>query len=496
MALLKTASSISSGVLRNAVTASAAAASSSARRGFAGEPTAPAMKTECPGPESKRLMADLDTIQSMPSVAFFADYDKSIGNYLFDADGNAMLDVFTNISSIPIGYNHPNMLKVFDDPEKRRALVNRPALGVFPNKNYVDLLRNVLISCAPQGLTEVTPMMCGSCSIENSFKLMYFKHMDKVRGGRDFNQEEMESCMINQAPGTPKLSVLSFHGGFHGRTAGALSVTHSKAIHKLDVPLFDWPVTDFPRYKYPLDENVRENEEEDKRCLALVEETLERQVKVANPCVGMIVEPIQSEGGDHHGSNAWFQGLQAICKKHDIVFLIDEVQTGCGPTGKFWAYEHFELDGPPDVLSFSKKMLTGGFYYKSELRAKQGFRIFNTWVGEPSKIMLLDSVLKTIKADNLLEETRKAGDVLLKGLNDAQNKFPGLVHSARGIGTYCAINADTSARRDAILTNLRKEGVHCGGCGDTAVRLRPALTFNAHHAQLFTEKLHKVLAAF
>ena len=51
-------------------------------------------------------------------------------------------------------------------------------------------------------------------------------------------------------------------------------------------------------------------------------------------------------------------------------------------------------------------------------------------------------------------------------------------------------------RRDAILTNLRKEGVHCGGCGDTAVRLRPALTFNAHHAQLFTEKLHKVLAAF
>ena len=62
------------------------------------------------------------------------------------------------------------------------------------------------------------------------------------------------------------------------------------------------------------------------------------------------------------------------------------------------------------------------------------------------KIMLLESVLKTIREDNLLEETRKAGDVLLKGLKDAQNKFPGLVHSARGIGTYCAINADTSAR--------------------------------------------------
>ena len=62
--------------------------------------------------------------------------------------------------------------------------------------------------------------------------------------------------------------------------------------------------------RYPLEENARENEAEDKRCLAKVEETLEKQKKVGNPCVGLIVEPIQSEGGDHHGSNAWFQGLQ------------------------------------------------------------------------------------------------------------------------------------------------------------------------------------------
>lgn len=77
--------------------------------------------------------------------------------------------------------------------------------------------------------------------------MMYFKYMDKVRGGRDFNEEEMQSCMFNQKPGTPSLSILSFDGGFHGRTHGSLSCTHSKAIHKLDVPLFDWPCADFPR---------------------------------------------------------------------------------------------------------------------------------------------------------------------------------------------------------------------------------------------------------
>lgn len=68
-----------------------------------GEPSAPAMKTEIPGPKSKQLMADLDKIQSMKSVAYFADYDKSLGNYIVDADGNVLLDVFTSISSIPLG---------------------------------------------------------------------------------------------------------------------------------------------------------------------------------------------------------------------------------------------------------------------------------------------------------------------------------------------------------------------------------------------------------
>ena len=100
-------------------------------------------------------------------------------------------------------------------------------------------------------IKKVTTMMCGSCSNENAYKMMCFKYMDKVRGGRPFTKEEEDSCMINQLPGSPKLSILSFHGGFHGRTGLSLCTTHSKPIHKLDVPLHDyWPATDFPRYKY------------------------------------------------------------------------------------------------------------------------------------------------------------------------------------------------------------------------------------------------------
>jgi len=211
---------------------------------------------------------------------------------------------------------------------------------------------------------------------------------------------------------------------------------------------------------------------------------------------GLIVEPIQAEGGDHHGSNRWFQGLQNICARQDIVYLIDEVQTGGGPTGKMWCHEWFELNEAPDIVTFSKKMLTGGIYHKESLRPKQPYRIFNTWVGDPGKVILLDAVLKTIKKDNLLEETTRTGEVLMDGLLDLQARFPGLLNSARGRGTFCAINCDSGERRDTVLLKLRELGVHAGGCGEAAIRLRPALVFEQKHAHLLLSKLEDVLKSF
>jgi 4-aminobutyrate aminotransferase / (S)-3-amino-2-methylpropionate transaminase len=120
-------------------------------------------------------------------------------------------------------------------------------------------------------MDSLTTMMCGSCSNENAYKNMFMKYQRDKRGGTsDFTDLEKESCMINMPPGAPKLSILSFKGSFHGRTLGVLSTTHSKYVHKLDVPAFDWPIARFPEYKYPLHENLRENEQEDESCLAEV----------------------------------------------------------------------------------------------------------------------------------------------------------------------------------------------------------------------------------
>lgn len=212
-------------------------------------------------------------------------------------------------------------------------------------------------------------MMCGSCSNENAFKNMFIAYRRKKRGENvDFSEEELTSCMVNQPPGAPKLSILSFHGAFHGRTLGALSTTHSKAIHKLDIPSFDWPIAHFPKYKYPLEENVRENKAEDEKCLAEVEELFEIYEKKCNPVAGVIVEPIQSEGGDNEASPEFFQGLQKIVKKNCAALLMDEVQTGGGPTGKMWCHEYFNLECPPDIVTFSKKMLLGGYFHNLDMK--------------------------------------------------------------------------------------------------------------------------------
>lgn len=132
----------------------------------------------------------------------------------------------------------------------------------------------------------------------------------------------------------------------------------------------------------------------------------------------------------------------------------------------FRCHEHFELDGPPDVVTFSKKMQLGGFYHTLALRPQQEYRIFNTWVGDPGKLLLLESIVKTIKRDNLIENVNRAGAVLKAGLLALQKEFPCILNSTRGRGTFLAINAKDAKTRDSLVTRLKQKGVQSGGCGE------------------------------
>ena len=348
---------------------------------FPDEPAGPIRRTEIPGPKSKKAIAQLDKVFETRSLNMMANYQNSFGNYIADLDGNVLLDVYAQIASIPVGYSNPSLLLAATSPDMASALINRPALGNFPQHDWAEILETGILRVAPKGCDQVFTAQAGSDANELAYKAAFMWKRGQQRGGPnvDFTEEEISTAMNNQSPGAPNMSILSFKSGFHGRLFGSLSTTRSKPIHKLDIPAFDWPQASFPMLKYPLDQHAEENAIEEKRCL---EETEKLLTTFHSPPAAIIVEPIQSEGGDNHATPAFFKGLRALTRKHDVLMIVDEVQTGVGATGKFWAHEHWGMEDPPDMVTFSKKAQTAGYYFGNpELRPNKPYRQFNTWMG-------------------------------------------------------------------------------------------------------------------
>ncbi|KAI0019441.1 4-aminobutyrate aminotransferase [Xylariomycetidae sp. FL0641] len=456
------------------------------------EPTRPFIVTsKVPGPAVVQGLKDLDQVFDTRSAATLVDYEKSKGNYLVDADGNTFLDVFAQISSIPLGYNNPRLARAAASPSMIRAITGRPALGSFPSTDYAQVLRSGLLRAAPAGLGQVFTATTGSDANETAFKAACIWRATRDRGmSGEFSAAEMESVMLNQAPGAKPYSIMSFRKGFHGRLFGSLSTTRSKAIHKLDIPAFDWPAAPFPQLKYPLAEHSAENEAEERRCLQETERLIDESA-ASRPVAAVIVEPVQAEGGDNHASPAFFRGLRELTKRKGVLLIVDEVQTGVGATGKFWAHEHWGLpaDNPPDMVTFSKKAQAAGFYFgDASLRPDRPYRQFNTWMGDPVRALLFQAIFEEIERLGLLEQTAQVGQYMYGSLEQLASKYPAQIQNLRGKdrGTFVAWDC---AKRDAVVAAAKNRGINMGVCGDAAIRLRPMLTFQKHHADIFLETL-------
>ncbi len=456
---------------------------------FPGEPKSAHMLTRVPGPATEALRARHNRFQDARSVHYYQDARKSLGNYAVDVDGNTLLDVYGHIACVPIGYNHPALLEAFRSERFAWLAAWRPALGVAPPPEWVDLVEGPLMGCAPQGHDRVMTVTTGAEAVENALKAAFAWKARRLRGGASWTAEDLQLVMQNRQPGVNALKVISFEGGLHGRTLGALSATRSKAIHKLDFPAFDWPVVPFPANRFPLDAHAAENLEAEARSLEAVERALREG---GGTVAALIVEPIQGEGGDRHASPAFFRALRRLLTDYEAAFIVDEVQTGLGATGTFWAHEQWGLDTPPDVVTWSKKFQLGGLHLRSEFAPQEAFRLFNTFLGDPLRAAQAEVILEVVARDGLIAHTRATGELLVAALSGLCDRMPQLFSGARGAGTFAAVDVRDAPTRDRILDAARQLGLEAGGSGDRSIRFRPALIFGARHVN---EALDRIEAA-
>ena len=455
---------------------------------------------------------------------------------------------YSQIASIAIGYNNPKLLEAAQSTKMASALVNRPAMGNFPQHDWADILESGLMKVAPRGMTHVLTAHTGSDANELAYKAAFlWKRLQQRREERgngsealDFTPEEMSSSMENKAPGSPSLAILSFKGAFHGRMLASLSTTRSKPIHKVDIPAFPWPQAPFPARKYPLEQYAAENADIEEACLRETEEIIlrsqqrqQREKQGNQPTTevaAVVIEPVQSEGGDNHASPFFFNRLRSLTRKHGVLLIVDEVQTGVGATGRFWAHEHWHLTDPPDMVTFSKKAQAAGYYYyggskdsnhktstttisstknnsattdgnlntnvitpdRPNLRPDRPYRQFNTWMGDPARAILFNAILSEITRLDLVRHTAETGDYLYRELTRLRDTYPHemLNLRGRGMGTFIAWD---SPRRDEMLKKAKSFGINLGGSGERAVRLRPMLVFQKRHADILLDRLEKMV---
>ncbi|MGH9461706.1 MAG: aminotransferase class III-fold pyridoxal phosphate-dependent enzyme, partial [Vicinamibacteria bacterium] len=221
------------------------------------------------------------------------------------------------------------------------------------------------------------------------------------------------------------------------------------------------------------------------RAVAETERKAIDQIKKAlqenrDDIAALIIEPIQGEGGDNHFRKEFFQQIRALADENEFLFIVDEVQTGVGLTGRMWAYQHFDV--LPDVLCFGKKTQVCGMLASRRLDEvernvfAESARINSTWGGNLTDMVRFQRYLEIISEERLVDHARDTGDYLRAQLESMQQEFPRLITNARGRGLMCAFDLPDGATRDRFRQDAFSRRMLILACGTSSIRFRPSLT--------------------
>ncbi len=420
------------------------------------------ISTDLPGPNAKKIIAEDEkylatSTKSLPVVAY-----RGQGCYIEDVDNNIFLDFSSGISTTNIGYGNEYVISKVE--EQLHKLWHFAGTDFY----YGEQVE------AAKALIGVSP---GS----HDKKVFY------TNSGAESNEASIKLARSY----TKRPQFVGFIGGFHGRTMGALSFTASQPVHHEGFFPEMGGVTHIPfpdPYRNPFNIDGYENPEDlTNATIDYLEDYVFGKFLPSNNVAAILVEPIQGEGGYIVPPRDFHKKLMELAHDNEILYIMDEVQTGFGRTGYFFASEYFDVD--PDIMSVAKSIASGIPMGASVVKSKYDFEKSglhsNTFGGNLLASVSSRATIEEIKKKGMLENAKKVGDYLNKRLHELQGKYDS-IGDVRGLGLMQAIdfvkNRKTKAHfqslRDKTIENAYKSGLILLGAGESSIRFIPPLIIN------------------
>lgn len=414
------------------------------------------------------------------------DMEQSQGAYIYDAKHKRnLLDFFTCFASVPLGYNHPKMIN--DEAFKKNLLLaalSNPSNSDVYTQQYAEFVDTFSKIGIPDYLPHAFFIAGGGLAVENAIKVAMDWKVQK-NFAKGYKEEK-------------GFKVLHFEKAFHGRTGYTLSLTNTLPDKTKWFAKFDWPRVAVPQVRFPLqDENLHKAQETEAASIVQIKQAFADH---KDEICAIIIEPIQSEGGDNHLREEFLIQLKALADENDAFLIYDEVQTGVGLTGKFWCHQHFSEKARPDIIAFGKKMQVCGILVGDKVDQVESnvfhvpSRINSTWGGNLVDMVRSSQILRIIEEDQLCDNAANVGQYLQDGLAQLAKKYDKM-SNVRGRGLLSAFDFPSKEMRNTFIQKGIENNAMFLGCGNQTIRFRPALCIEQKHIDEGLAIMDKILPA-
>jgi 4-aminobutyrate aminotransferase len=433
----------------------------------------PFIKIAPPGPRAKEV---IQQDEEYTSTSYIKEYplvvERGEGTMLEDVDGNRFLDFMAGIAVVTTGHSHP---KIVDEIKKAADKFLHICSTDFYYPSFANLARKMAEIAPGNGAKKVFLGNSGTEAIEAAIKLSRYH--------------------------TRRSRLISFFGAFHGRSMGALSLTASKMKQRQHFSPFLPGVTHVPfGYCYRCPYNLT-YPSCNLYCVNVLEDEYFAKMVPPDDVAAVFVEPIQGEGGYIVPPPDYHQRLKQICEKYGILYVADEVQSGMGRTGKWFASEHYGVE--PDIIAVAKGIASGmpisAMIAKSEVMTWPSGSHGSTFGGNPVSCAAAIATIELVE-DGLMQNATEVGNYLMHQMRNMQERHR-LIGDVRGVGLMIGIEfvkdrvtkEKAKDETDLIVQKAFQKGLLLLGCGENMIRLAPPLIVDKEDADMALTILDEVL---